>query len=81
VGCNVINLPDGGTALVCSRGRGGAKLCTRCLRDGVKKPSRYLCDFPLPPDGRKTCDKPMCEMHRRAVRDGVDHCFDHEAKP
>ena len=72
--CNFLELPGGGTAIVCTRG-GRALLCQEpdCGDDHVA-----LCDFPLGrPAPRATCDRRLCERHRRR-RGKLDYCPAHE---
>ena len=63
--CEFIQLPGGGTMIVCSRGR-RSRPCAFC-----KATSSRLCDGPPPAKSRKkTCDKPLCATH--ATHDGPD---------
>lgn len=64
--CNTIDLGNGETAIVCSRGR-KPRRCTVCNRNRIA----VLCDFPLA--GKKTgktCSRGLCE--RCAVHVGPD---------
>ena len=69
MGCEFINLGNGVSAIVCSR---GAKRC-KCGNRVTK-----LCDYPLA--GKltsKTCDMPMCERCAVHVGDNKDYCQVH----
>ena len=59
--CNHIKLPNGITAIVCTRG--STKRCRYCGRQ-----ANLLCDWKLP--NGKTCDAPICP--RCSVPDGPD---------
>jgi len=74
--CEVIKIPGGATAIVCSRGsRPRPVPCHYC-----GKPTTILCDF-TGPIAKKTCDRPICENHRDKVGPDLDHCRLHrEAK-
>jgi len=72
VTCSAIQLPGGGTAIVCQDGR--RQPCRWC-----SSPATKLCDGP-PPQGsrRKTCDAPMCVTHAEHVEgQDLDRCPDH----
>ena len=59
---------DGGSAIVCSRGRRQKCSVGLCGKDSVA-----LCDYPVERNGKKTtCDSPMCQMHRHPVPGEVD---------
>ncbi len=70
--CQHVQMPGGGTAIVCSEGR--RRRCSCCSGWSTK-----LCDGP-PPAGskRKTCDVPLCSGCARHV-DGqdLDYCPTH----
>lgn len=60
--CDTVKLPDGATAIVCSRGRRKE----RCQEPGCTGRADYLCDFDL--GGKEgTCDKKLCKAHRNRV--------------
>ncbi len=59
--CHTMNLPGGGSAIVCTP-RGKQRRCRWCMRWHTK-----LCDAPK---GKGTCDAPMCDDH--ATPDGPD---------
>lgn len=65
--CYAVDLPGGDVALV--RGRLGPH-CRQCQRVG-----EYLCDFEV--SFGKTCDQPMCNLHRGQAGPGVDYCDAH----
>ncbi len=72
--CNDVKLPNGGYAIVCTRGKRPI-ICAVCKRRGSK-----LCDFPLTgAKSGKTCDRPLCD--RCAVSGGkeIDYCPTHAA--
>jgi hypothetical protein len=66
------------TAIVCGTRSAPRRYCVACVSKSVRTPAPYLCDFPIAPG--KTCDKAMCEEHRRVVAPGVDYCRDHPEK-
>jgi len=71
--CRVVKMPDGSTAIVCSRGRSSGTPCYVCGR-----PSSYLCDYPVTRGGKPaTCDKPMCARCRNNVGPDRDYCNAH----
>lgn len=84
--CKILPASPGITAIVCGRGS-KPKPCFYC-----KRPSVALCDFVLtttaaeasillkegaPAPKERTCDRPMCETHRKAIAKNVDHCVWH----
>jgi len=78
--CKPFDLGNGVTGVVCSRGQ----RAKRCAIEGCGKPAPYLCDFPLTgAKAGKTCDRPMCESHRRTQgrkgKDTVDYCPSHDS--
>jgi hypothetical protein len=58
---------------VCSRGR--RPKAKPCFAAGCPLPAHWLCDFEIAPG--KTCDRSICERHRRGVGPGKDHCLEH----
>lgn len=66
------------SGFVCGTRGSMTHFCVACISEGVKTPTKIVCDWPLrngsavPP----TCDKPMCDKHRRRVGD-LDFCRDH----
>jgi len=72
VTCELVDLGDGGVAIVCTRGRRRAS-CSHCGRHAAT----LLCDFPL--KGKKagrTCDRKLCP--KCAVHLGeADYCPPH----
>jgi hypothetical protein len=87
VTCRVISAPGGISGFACSRGRRAPakpeprRFCVACLSSETRTPAFHLCDFPRSwsdsSGGEPTCDKAMCDAHRRAIRPGVDWCQDH----
>lgn len=67
--CNVVALPDGGTAFVCSSGRR-----QRCACD---RPSTRLCDWKVPSRRSGTCDKPLCDRCTHVPAPDKDLCPGH----
>ena len=66
--CERYQLPDGGIAIVCTRGKRRPP-CSVCGRRG----SELLCDGKVP--GRKrTCDAPLCRGCAQSGGAGVDFC-------
>jgi len=57
---------------LCSRRRQARPKCVVCGR-----PADFLCDFVV---DEKTCDKPLCGVHRAKVAPGIDYCVEHSAK-
>lgn len=72
--CESVRLPDGTTAIVCSRG-GRRPKGKACFAQACRGPAYWQCDFELP-DG-KVCDRWCCERHRRGVGPNEDHCLEH----
>jgi len=72
--CTPVDLGNGTTAIVCTRGRPGSRnrLCS-CQRRAT-----LVCDWPV--EGGKTCDKNICTSCRRVVR-GLDICPFHRGEP
>jgi hypothetical protein len=66
--CERITLPDGTTAIVCSRGKRRAR-CGWCTEEHT-----LLCDHPTKPG--KTCSKRLCATHARQVG-SLDLCPAH----
>jgi hypothetical protein len=71
--CEGLKLPNGVSAIVCSRRR-PAKRCAFCTAKATK-----LCDFEKERNWRgvNTCDKPLCDRHAINVGRNRDHCHDH----
>lgn len=70
--CDPIDLPGGGVAIVCTRGRRKRKpACKFC---GVAD-AGFLCDAPVAK--RRTCDAPICGGCRVNVGPNVDVCPEH----
>lgn len=60
--CDRLDLPGGGTAIVCTRGKRG-RSCKVCGRRATRE-----CDFPITPRGGtpRTCDAPLCGQCAKA---------------
>lgn len=71
--CRDIQLPGGGTAIVCGP-RTRTKTCVVCGR----RQSSKLCDFPLRgAKAGKTCDRPLCERCAVHSEPDTDYCPTH----
>jgi hypothetical protein len=72
--CERLQMPDGGTAIVCRDGR--RKRCAICGALGAEK----LCDGPPPiPSSRATCDRPLCSSCATHVEgEDRDYCPEHK---
>jgi hypothetical protein len=68
--CNHVKLPNGATAIVCSRNR--PKRCTECGAPGT-----ILCDYPDTSNKSGTCDRPCCRKHAVNVGPDKDYCVGH----
>lgn len=53
--CDLVQLPRGGTAIVCSSGPR-----PRC--DSCGRPAPYLCDWKVPEHRSGTCDAKICAI-------------------
>lgn len=75
MGCERVEMPGGGTAVLCSRGGKGSRP-KPCGVAGCERPSVALCDRPVwrGPGQSRTCDAPICEGHRTAIGRDVDLC-------
>jgi hypothetical protein len=72
MGCQVIRMKDGTTALVCGRGKYNEP-CHYC-----HKPSTSMCDHPVFRMNKKeTCDTPMCDDCKNIIGDNLDLCRSH----
>ncbi len=74
MGCDTIRMPDGGFAIVCSRGRRHHAAPPPKCRCG--RPATLLCDHPQPGGG--TCDRPICATCARVVGPDRHHCPVHD---
>jgi hypothetical protein len=72
MGCDSFRTPDGGMAIICSRGRRAPS----CQEPGCRQISTALCDFPT--TRGKTCDRRMCQAHRTTVGPDRDYCAMHK---
>lgn len=70
--CRTIDLGGGATAIVCSR---GSSKQSPCDTPGCGRPHLALCDYPL--KNGKTCDRKMCNLHRKSVGPDRDYCGPH----
>lgn len=72
--CTPIPRPDGGYAIVCSRGvrpqPGSVHLCWYC-----PQPATRQCDAAL--TGQTTCDRWLCLAHAEHHPPATDYCPDH----
>jgi hypothetical protein len=62
---------NGATAIVCTRGTTKAA----CDTPGCQRVHMALCDYPLA--NGKTCDRKMCDGHRKPVGANRDYCPAH----
>ncbi len=70
--CTPVKLPDGGFAILCSRGQ-TRKRCNYC--DGI---ADRLCDYPVLRNGkRSTCDAPLCSRCTTRIAGDGDLCRAH----
>jgi len=68
----IVDLPGGGYAIVCTRGRRPIT-CSVCGKRGDK-----LCDFPLTGvKAGKTCDRGLCQKCAVHVEPDIDYCPAH----
>ena len=67
--CERIQLPGGGAAIVCGRGRKQRCACGA--------PSTKLCDWKVKARKSGTCDKPICDRCARSPAPGKDLCRAH----
>ena len=69
--CNIMKMPNGGTAIICARASKRYK-CKNCGRQ-----NDFLCDFELSGDMQgHTCDVRLCKRCRVHI-DGKDYCMPH----
>lgn len=68
--CDVVTLPGGGRAIVCS-GRGRTRARCACGR-----PAPLLCDWKMPETGG-TCDAPICKRCATSPARKKDLCPKH----
>ena len=75
--CEWIRMPDGTTAIACSRGR---RRPAPCSVPGCNRPHSVLCDVAVVRRGRKkTCDAKLCPAHAKHVGPDRDACPAHAA--
>jgi len=67
--CSFINMPGGGSAIICGRKRVNA--CHYCR--GI---AAVQYDYPVPPQV-KPCDRYTYREHAKALGDNLDYCQDH----
>lgn len=67
--CEWVELPGGGTAIVCGGGRG--KKC-KCGRRATLE-----CDWKVPKRRSGTCDAPICARCATSPAPGKDLCVEH----
>ena len=74
--CETLVLPDGTTAIVCTRGQ----RTPRCSVPGCRNPGAHLCDHPLAgKKAGKTCDRRICAVHATKTGPDRDLCPAHAA--
>ena len=77
--CDVRHTPEGGVVICCRRSH--RQYCAECRAEGITRESTKLCDGPaLEGSGRKTCDKPLCNLHAWRVGFDRDLCTECRAK-
>jgi len=70
----VFKTPEGGTVIVCVRGKQPA----RCSIPGCPNRAPFLCDWKLRGvKAGKTCDKALCASHTKKVAPDKDLCPAH----
>jgi hypothetical protein len=75
MGCDPVDLGEGVSAIVCTRGRSGKKPCSSCGR-----PAGRLCDYPVTRGLHKaTCDRPICTRCTTSISGDRDLCRPHAA--
>lgn len=75
--CSTRALPDGGYAIICSRGSNPQRTCVVCHR-GERSALIRLCDYPLRGEkAGQTCDRPICAAHAYRVGPDTDLCPAH----
>lgn len=67
--CDVVTMPDGARAIVCSRRK--AERCD-CGRRAT-----LLCDWKVPGRRSGTCDRPICSRCATSPAPGKDLCQEH----
>jgi len=74
MGCEFIQLPGGGSAVICGQRPAKPKPCWECTR-----PHQFLCDGPSLAGKKGDCNRPLCADHRTPAGAGVDYCSEHAA--
>lgn len=76
MGCEYFEMPDGGRAIICSRGGARARAKCEFCRQAVHE---VLCDFVIPSKGsrQKTCSRRVCRKCAQHVGDDRDLCPPH----
>jgi hypothetical protein len=67
--CQYVQMPGGGTAIVCSSGRRAKCKCGRS--------ATLLCDWKTPKGKKMTCDKPICDRCTTKPAPDKDLCPTH----
>lgn len=67
--CDLVTLPDGTRAIVCSSRKADRCACGRR--------ATLLCDWKVPKRGSGTCDKPICTACATSPAPDKDLCPDH----
>lgn len=79
MGCDRIDLGNGTTAIVCSRGR---RRTPKCQEPGCAWAGERQCDYPLRGEkAGKTCDRYLCRRHAQRVGPNKDYCPAHAKEP
>lgn len=68
--CDRVQIPGGGVAIVCSRGR-RQKRCHQCGQS-----AKLLCDWKIAKG--KTCDMQICATHAQEVAPEKHLCPEHQ---
>lgn len=82
MGCNTVELPGGGRAIVCTRGRVSKKKGkARCVECRLRPASRE-CDWKVGKQNGKdvTCDMPLCDTCTFSPAPEKDLCPLHKGK-
>lgn len=67
--CEVVTMPEGGRAIVCSSRRRPRCQCGR--------PAPLLCDWKVTSKRSGTCDEPICQACSTSPAQGKDLCPTH----
>ena len=67
--CEVVTMPTGGRAIICSTGRRKRCACGR--------PAPFLCDWKVPARRSGTCDAPLCATCATSPAEEKHLCLAH----